>query len=239
MEKRHAEFSARTLIESRHKFLTKEEARKVLNKDAVRRGLEAESESITEDQVNKVLTWLERISKYVPIPSDKELNELIKIMVKLGNERARLNFLYDKSGLDLMKRVRDGMVKYHVIISELRAQRKEYISYWFTDEYWINDWSNILLGLKPEEKLEKYNFPNLTAQELLYLLILELASADSASGLEKPMLRLQTTSEEGTLLVIPTEAAAQTYRVQVERIMKNSLTLTDWVKDLLSSVNLP
>jgi hypothetical protein len=239
LKKRYAEHAVLEFLESRHKFLKKEEAQKILNKSVVQRTLTSVSDSVAETDVTKVLSWLERISDYIPITSDKELEELIKIMVRLSKERARLNYLYDKPGIELMKRVREGMTKYFIVLSELRAQRKEYIPYWFTDEYWFGDWSRVLLGLSPNDKMDRYGFPDLTAHDFLLLLELELASADSASELEKPMIRLQPIENEDNFLVIPTETAAKMYHIQVDRIMNKSLTLTEWVNDLLAAINLP
>jgi hypothetical protein len=54
-----------------------------------------------------------------------------------------------------MKRVREGMIRYMVVLSELRAKKKEYLEHWFTDEYWIGEWSRVLLDLSPDNNMIK------------------------------------------------------------------------------------
>jgi hypothetical protein len=193
----------------------------------------------TEQEVADTIKWLEKVSKFVPIASDKELEEIVKIMVLLSQERAKFNELYDKPGLDLMKRVRDGMIRYMIVLSELRARREEYLEYWFTDEYWIAEWSRILLDLSPESNMVKYGFDDIKAKDFLFLLELELAAADDASKVEKPMIRLQPIENKDAFLIIPTEAAAEEYKIQVDRILNNILTFTKWVDDTLKALKLP
>ncbi|MFX0151404.1 MAG: hypothetical protein ACFFAJ_11525 [Candidatus Hodarchaeota archaeon] len=193
----------------------------------------------SDEEVRNTIKWLEKVSKYVPIASDKELEEIVKIMVLLSQERAKLNELYDKPGLDLMKRVREGMIRYMIVLSELRARREEYLEYWFTDEYWIAEWSRILLDLSPESNMVKYGFDDLKAKDFLFLLELELAAADDASKVEKPMIRLQPIENKDAFLIIPTEAAAKEYKVQIDRILNNTITFTNWVGDTLKTLRLP
>jgi len=201
---------------------------------ALIRGKEASSE-----EVNSTIKWLEKVSKYVPIATDKELEEIVKIMVILSEERAKFNELYDVPGLKLMKRVREGMIRYMVVLSEIRARTGEYLEHWFTDEYWISEWSRILLDLKPNDNMVKYGFNDIKAQEFLFLLELELAAADDASKLEKPMVRLQPIENKDAFLIIPTEAAANDYKIQVDKILNKTVTFTNWVKDTLISLKLP
>ncbi len=198
------------------------------------RGAEA-----SDEEVASTLKWLEKVSQYVPISSDKELEEIIKIMVLLSKERAKLNELYDKPGLALMRRVREGMIRYMVVLSEIRARTKEYLEYWFTDEYWIAEWSRILLDLAPEDKMVKYGFDDIKAKEFIFLLELELAAADDASRIEKPMIRLQPIENKESFLIIPTEIAASDYKIQVDRIIETEVTFTSWVQDTLISLKLP
>ena len=193
----------------------------------------------TAEEINATIKWLEKISKFVPIASDKELEEIVKIMVILSEERAKLNELYDDPGLKLMKRVREGMIRYMVVLSEIRASSGEYLGHWFTDEYWLSEWSRILLDLKPTDNMVKYGFNDIKAQDFLFLLELELAAADDASKLEKPMVRLQPIENKDAFLIIPTEAGANDYRIQVEKILDKKITFTNWVKDTLISLKLP
>ena len=193
---------------------------------------------VSQTELESTIKWLQKVSKYVPISSDKELEEIVKIMVLLSKERAKLNELYDKPGLDLMKRVREGMIRYMVVLSEIRARRKEYLEYWFTDEYWIGEWSRILLDLSPENKMVKYGFDDIKVKDFLFLLELELAAADDASKVEKPMVRLQPIENKEAFIIIPTEAAADEYKVQVDRILDNTVTFTQWVKDTLVSLKI-
>ncbi|MFW9780404.1 MAG: hypothetical protein ACFFE8_16295 [Candidatus Heimdallarchaeota archaeon] len=193
----------------------------------------------SQEEIRKIIEWLEKISKYVPIDSENELEELVKIMVLLSQERAKLNELYDYPGLDLMKRVRSAMIRYLVVLSEIRARQKEYLEHWFTDEYWISEWSRVLLDLSPENDMVKYGFENIKVRDFLFLLELELATADDASKIEKPMVRLQPVENKDAFLIIPTQAAAEEYEVQVNRILKESLTFADWVGDTLRAFKLP
>jgi len=227
------------LLKSRH-LDPQKEYELVKNKGLIQRTLaKIRGKTVSETEVNKTIKWLEKVSKYVPIASDKELEELVKIMILLSDERAKLNELYDVPGLKLMNRVREGMIRYMVVLSELRARREEYLEYWFTDEYWLSEWSRILLDLKPEDNMVKYGFEDVKAKDFLFLLELELAAADDASKLDKPMVRLQPIENKDSFLIIPTEAAANEYKIQVDRILDNQETFTEWVKGTLISLRLP
>ena len=139
------------LIKKRGRKPTKEQELLIQNKTLVQRTLEAvKGIEVSEQEVSTTIKWLEKVSNYVPIDSEHELEEIIKIMVLLSQERAKLNELYDHPGLNLMKRVREGMIRYMVVLSELRARQKEFLEYWFTDEYWMTEWSRVLLDLSPE-----------------------------------------------------------------------------------------
>ena len=196
-------------------------------------------EEASQAEVANTIRWLEKVSKYVPISSDKELEEIIKIMVLLSKERAKFNELYDKPGIALMKRVREGLIRYMVVLSELRAKQKEFLEYWFTDEYWIAEWSRILLDLGPEDNMVKYGFDDIKSKEFLFLLELELAAADDASKIDKPMIRLQPIENKESFLIIPTETAAAEYKIQVNKILNDEITFTKWVQDTLISLKLP
>jgi len=209
---------------------------KALVQEILRRIRDSE---ISKPEVDLTIKWLEKVSKYVPIASDKQLEEIVKIMVLLSKERAKLNTLYDRPGLDLMKRVREGMIRYMVVLSELRAKRNEYLSHWFTDEYWIGEWSRVLLDLAPDNNMIKYGFDDIKARDFLFLLELELAAADDASKIEKPMIRLQPIKNKDSFLVIPTQVAAEDYRIYVDRIFKGETTFTQWVSDTCSSLKIP
>ena len=228
------------LIKMRRVIDQKEKKGLLQNHSLIQRTLAAiRGAEASDEEVANTIKWLEKVSQYVPIASDKELEEIIKIMVLLSKERAKLNELYDKPGLALMKRVREGMIRYMVVLSEIRARRKEYLEYWFTDEYWIAEWSRILLDLAPEDKMVKYGFDDIKAREFIFLLELELAAADDASRIEKPMIRLQPIENKESFLVIPTETAASDYKIQVDRIINTEVTFTSWVQDTLISLKLP
>jgi hypothetical protein len=112
------------------------------------------------------------------------------------------------------------------------------LEHWFTDEYWIGEWSRILLDLSPENKMVKFGFDDIKVKDFLFLLELELAAADDASKVEKPMVRLQPIENKEAFIIIPTEAAAEEYKVQVDRIMNKTVTFTQWVKDTLISLKI-
>lgn len=237
----YSEITVRKLIEQRKTFPEKDRVKQLINEDLVRKKLQSISKTETsEARINEIILWLEKISNYIPIPSEKELEEIINLMILLSEERARFHFLYDKLGLNLMYRVRECMIRYLVVLSELRARKKEYFSHWFTEESWIFEWSRVILGLSPSEKMEKYSFPNLTAQDFLHMLSLELACADSTSNLERPMIRMQCAKDcPNTFIIIPTEAAAKEYQVQVDRILNDKLTFSEWVNSTLNAYELP
>lgn len=238
--KDYALIKVEELIKMRRVIDRKERKGIINNHSLIQRTLAAvRGAEASDEEVASTIKWLEKVSQYVPISSDKELEEIIKIMVLLSKERAKLNELYDKPGLALMKRVREGMIRYMVVLSEIRARRKEYLEYWFTDEYWIAEWSRILLDLAPEDKMVKYGFDDIKAKEFIFLLELELAAADDASRIEKPMIRLQPIENKESFLIIPTEIAASDYKIQVDRIIETEVTFTSWVQDTLISLKLP
>jgi hypothetical protein len=228
------------MIKQRHVSSHHDYERVVKNKGLIKTTLaKIRGSEVSEAEVDSTIKWLQKVSKYVPISSDKELEEIVKMMVLLSKERAKLNELYDKPGLALMKRVREGMIRYMVVLSEIRAQRKEYLDHWFTDEYWINEWSRVLLDLAPENKMIKYGFDDIKVKDFLFLLELELAAADDASRIDKPMVRLQPIENKEAFVIIPTEAAAEDYKIQVERILSMNVTFTQWVRDTLISLKIP
>ncbi len=228
------------LIKKRKLKPTKEQELLIRNKSLVQRTLESiKGIEVSDQEVSDTIKWLEKVSNYVPIDSEHELEEIVKIMVLLSQERAKLNELYDYPGLNLMKRVREGMIRYMVVLSEVRSRQKEFLEYWFTDEYWITEWSRVLLDVSPESNLEKYGFENIKAKDFLFLLQLELATADDASKVDKPMVRLQPIENKESFLIIPTEAAAEEYEITVDRILQETVTFTEWVNDFLKALKLP
>lgn len=210
------------------------------NRNWIKQKLTSEQKSpVSQSDVTQTIEWLRKVSNFVPIASDKELEEIVKIMVLLSHERAKFPQLFTESGLKLMKSVREGMIRNMVVLSELRARQKEYLEYWFTDEYWISEWSRVLLDLSPDDNMVKYGFNDVKAKDFIFLLELELATADSASGLNNPMICMQAIENKDAFLIIPTEAAAKEYRDQVDQIIKNKITFTQWTKDTLEYLGLP
>jgi hypothetical protein len=240
LERSYVAIKVEEMIKQRHVSSHQDYERLTKDKGLIKKMLaKVRGSDVSETEVDTTVKWLQKVSKYVPISSDKELEEIVKIMVLLSKERAKLNELYDKPGLDLMKRVREGMIRYMVVLSEIRVQRKEYLDHWFTDEYWIGEWSRVLLDLSPENKMIKYGFDDIKAKDFLFLLELELAAADDASRIDKPMVRLQPIENKEAFVIIPTETAAEDYKIQVDRIINKSITFTQWVRDTLLSLKIP
>ncbi|UCG04051.1 MAG: hypothetical protein JSW11_08695 [Candidatus Heimdallarchaeota archaeon] len=232
----------RDIVKMRSRFPKEEEKLKTINENNVKRALLALSKNERSDsQIKETINWLEKISQFIPIPSEKELEELIQLMILLGKQRSKFNFLYDKLGLELMNRVRECMIRYLIVLSEIRVSRKEFLPHWFTEEAWIFDWSRLLLNLLPTDDMDIYSFSDITAHDFLHLLTLELACADSTSKLEKPMLRMQRVENNRLceFIIIPTEAAAKEYQIQVTRILNKELTFTEWVNQTLAAYDLP
>jgi hypothetical protein len=239
LERKLRDINVEKRIKQRHVSSRQDYDKITRNRDLIQKTLtKIRGSKASEADLDSTMKWLQKVSKYVPISSDKELEEIVKIMVLLSKERAKVNELYDKPGLDLMKRVREGMIRYMVVLSETRARRKEFLEHWFTDEYWIGEWSRILLDLSPENKMVKFGFDDIKVKDFLFLLLLELAAADDASKVEKPMIRLQPIENKEAFIIIPTEAAAEEYKVQIDRIMNNTVTFTQWVKDTLVSLRI-
>ncbi|MFX1254974.1 MAG: hypothetical protein ACFFCZ_25470 [Promethearchaeota archaeon] len=194
----------------------------------------------SEAKIEELITWLEKMAQFVPISEEKELEQVIEIMITLSNERTKLNYLYDNPGLELMQRVREYMLRFFVVLSELRANQKEYLTDWYLDEYWIFEWSRIILGLLPNESMEIYGFPKLKVHDFIYLLTLELACADSATKLEAPMIRMQPAEgSNNKFIYIPTEKAAQEYHVVVKKILDGNQTFSEWIRDMQNLYKLP
>ncbi|NHK33051.1 MAG: hypothetical protein FK730_17010 [Asgard group archaeon] len=228
------------VLKARQRKLTKEQELLVTNEMMIQRVLASvKGDPASDADVSNTIKWLEKVSKYIPIATEKELEEIIKIMVLLSQERAKFNELYDHPGINLMTRVREGMIRYMVVLSEIRSRQKEFLEYWFTDDYWITEWSRVILGLAPEDKLTNYGFSNITAREFVFLLELELATADDASKVDKPMVRLQPIEDKDCFLIIPTQAAAEEYEIQVNRILDEAITFTEWVNETLTGLSLP
>lgn len=231
----------RKLIEKRRKEPTNEQKLLIKNKALIQQTLRKikSVQEVSEEELTRTIKWLVKVSKYVPITSNRELEEILRIMILLSQERMKLNELYDHPGLNLMKRVREGMIRYMIVLSELHIHRDEFLEWWFSDEYWISEWSRVLLDLSPDSNMIKYGFANIKARDFLFLLELELAIADDASRIEKPMIRLQPIENKDAFLVIPTEVTAGEYKIQVERILNETVTFTEWINDTLQELNLP
>ncbi len=235
MEQRgHLEWNVRTLIQNRNKFLEKKDLASIISRENVKHSFSNLAITDTsEEKINEMITWLEKISKYVPISSEAELEAIIKIMVTLSVERNKLSSLYDKSGLDLMGKVRECMIRYLVVLSEYRAQHKEFFLYWHLEDHWYHEWSQVILNLVPHDSMTKYGFPDITVRDFLKLLALELACADSASKLEAPMIRMQPTPDlENKLIFIPTESACKEYQITISKILKGDQTFAEWVREM-------
>ena len=236
----HIEWRVKNLIKKRTEFPKKEKKDKLFNKQNLEHTITKISQAeASEENIKQLIIWLERVSKFIPIKTEKELEDIIKIMILLSRERAKINYLYDYPGIELMEKVRECMIRYFVVLSEIRATRKEYISHWFLEQYWVFEWSHALFGLDPSENLENYDFPDLTAGDLLHMLTLELACADSVSKLEKPMIRMQPLDDTmKQFILIPTYIAANNYDIQVSKILKGELTFSEWVEDTLKAYEL-
>ncbi|MHA1976450.1 MAG: hypothetical protein ACW98F_10690 [Candidatus Hodarchaeales archaeon] len=239
MEQRgHIEWNVKDLVKKRSKFPDDKSTSKIINEQNVRRSFAKFPDSTLD--IKGMVSWLEKMARYIPISSDKELEEIIKLFVVLSKERARFNYLYDRPGLELMKPVRECMIRYFVVLSEIRAKRKEFFEYWHLDEQWFLEWSLVLLGVKPQATMEKYGFPDLVARDFLNLLALELACADSATKLEAPMIRMQPSREiEENYIYIPTQVAAEEYQVTVDKISSNQQSFSEWVNEIQSYYDLP
>ena len=234
----HLEWNVKGLVQKRNKFPDSSDTRKIINEKNVRRSFAKFPDSTLD--VEGMVSWLEKMVKYIPISNEKELEETIKLLVILSKVRARFNYLYDKPGLELMKRVRECMIRYFVVLSEVRAERKEFFEYWHLDEQWMLEWSLVLLGIKPQEKMAKYGFPDLVARDFLNLLALELACADSATKLDAPMIRMQVSEQvKENYIYIPTQIAAEEYKVTVNKICSNQQSFSEWVTEIQTYYDLP
>ena len=154
-------------------------------------------------------------------------------MITLSIVRNELNFLYDKPGIELMQKVRECMIRYFVVLSEYRAQHKEFFLYWHLEDNWYHEWSQVILNLLPHENMEKYGFPDLLVRDFLKLLSLELACADSASKIDAPLIRMQETPDlDGKMIFIPTDKACNEYKITVSKILKGDQTFAEWVREM-------
>jgi len=235
MEQRgYLEWNVRDLIQRRTKFPEKKTLEKVISVKNVKRSFSnlSISES-SEVRISETISWLERISKYIPLSNEDELEVIIKLMVSLSLARSEFDFLYDKPGIELMQNVRECMIRYFVVLSEYRAQHKDFFLYWHLEDHWYHEWSQVILNLLPHEKMEKYGFTNLVVRDFLNLLALELACADSASKIEIPLIRMHITPElEGKMIFIPTEAASREYQITVSKILNGDQTFAEWVREV-------
>ena len=96
MEQRgHLEWHVRDLIQRRTKFPEKKTLAKIISVQNVKRSFSNLSIADTsESKISEMIAWLEKISKYIPISNEDELEAIIKIMITLSIVRNELNFLY-------------------------------------------------------------------------------------------------------------------------------------------------
>ncbi|MFX1533605.1 MAG: hypothetical protein ACFFDI_05160 [Promethearchaeota archaeon] len=186
---------------------------------------------VREAEAKDILQWLDALSRFVPIKEEIDIENLINQMTELGYLRTRLHELYDNKGLEMMKKVRNSMIRYYTVIAETRRLRNEFVDYYFLDTVMLTEIAHVLLNMGLETKLEQLGFPQINSGDLLNLLKLELACADSASKLELPLLILKPNpNEPSSYLMIPTDAALEKYSKDIDEIHKGKKVLTAWLQ---------
>jgi len=197
--------------------------------------LNRRQQQISEEELNRYYKIISEVAKKgIVIEDECVLEEVVDCMIELSFHRAKLSKLYTEQGLKYMRALRESFITYYTIMSDLRRQRKEYVPFHFLDKPVLSEISEVLLGIPIDEKLPGYKF---TVLELLRMLQLEMACADSASGLEVPLLRMKKKDEEeDSFYMIPTPSAFQEYSYLTERIQKKRLTMKDFITQLQTKI---
>ncbi|MFX1256042.1 MAG: hypothetical protein ACFFCZ_30825 [Promethearchaeota archaeon] len=218
---------------------TKEKAKGVLKIGTIqellsglREGLVGRVE-VSKTEAKAYLLWLEKLSDFIPIVTPDDIRDLLNQMVELGYLRVRLHELYDVKGLNVMKKVRDSMIRYYTVIAETRRLTGQFLDYYFWDKVMLTEIGRVLLNTELEAKIEKLGFPQITCGDFLNLLKLELACADSASKVQVPMLILKPHPDEpSSYLMIPTETALRKYYDEITAIYERKTVLAAWLQKI-------
>ena len=207
----------------------KEKAKISITLDKVRNVLLRRQQRAEETEVTRYLKWLqEAAEKGVIIETEADIEELVDIMTELSFQRAKLSSLYSEKGLEYKKTIRENFISYFTVKAYLRKQREEFVPYYFLDEPNLAEVSQLLFNISLDEKVPNFQF---SARDLLRMLELELASADTASGLDEPLLRLKK-ADENNFYMVPTPKSLLMYRDIAERIERGNPKLDEWVKQL-------
>lgn len=184
-------------------------------------------EAVSKFESEAMLKWLQELSKVVPITEKTRIAELLLQMEELGYLRAKLNVMFDIEGLRIMKLVQDALIRYYTVVAERRRRRNEWVPYYFSDEAMLREIARVLLHYGLDDKMERLGFPTVRVGDLLDMLKLTLACADSASHLDDAYLLLRK-HEEGYLM-IPTGKAVTEFAKDINGIEDGTTSLVPWL----------
>ncbi|MHA2232550.1 MAG: hypothetical protein ACXAB4_08655 [Candidatus Hodarchaeales archaeon] len=212
----------------------KEKAKRLLTfetvTDTLRHLRARRQEAVSEAESQAMLKWLQELSRVVPITEKSRIEELLLQMEELGYLRAKLNALFDIEGLKLMDLVQNSLIRYYTVVAELRRRRNEWVPYYFSDDAMMREMARVLLHYGLDDKLERLGFPTVRTGDLLDMLKLNLACADSASQLDDAYLLLRK-HEEGYLM-IPTGKAVAEFQQEIDALEEGKKPLVPWLDDV-------
>ncbi|MFQ5980824.1 MAG: hypothetical protein ACE5OZ_22020 [Candidatus Heimdallarchaeota archaeon] len=212
----------------------KEKAKRLLTfetvTDTLRHLRARRQEAVSEAESQAMLKWLQELSRVVPITEKSRIEELLLQMEELGYLRAKLNALFDIEGLKLMDLVQNSLIRYYTVVAELRRRRNEWVPYYFSDDAMMREMARVLLHYGLDDKLERLGFPTVRTGDLLDMLKLNLACADSASQLDDAYLLLRK-HEEGYLM-IPTGKAVAEFQQEIDALEEGKKSLVPWLDDV-------
>lgn len=212
----------------------KEKAKRLLTfenvTDTLRHLRARRQEAVSEAESQAMLKWLQELSRVVPITEKSRIEELLLQMEELGYLRAKLNALFDIEGIKLMDLLQNSLIRYYTVVAELRRRRNEWVPYYFSDDAMMREMARVLLHYGLDDKLERLGFPTVRTGDLLDMLKLNLACADSASQLDDAYLLLRK-HEEGYLM-IPTGKAVAEFQQEIDALEEGKTSLVPWLDNV-------
>lgn len=194
-------------------------------------------DNFKETDKAKIITWIKNISVSISLESEKEFEYLLEKMKELAEIRERLHFLFYGKNIEFFRKIRESMEKIFVVLSELRVERKEFIPYWFSEDYWVNFWSQTIFKESPESTLSNIYGINIKIKDLIKYLVLELVTADSASKLDKPMIIKVPDDDTQCCMLIPSLHASKVYEETINKILNGKFTISEWLNVILTDLN--
>ncbi len=171
---------------------------------------------------------LDTLSRVFSIDIEVEAEEIIKYMVELSEYRARLATLYDYKGLPLLRAARKAVEEYIVVTSTLKIEKNFFNPIWFTLEQYKTECAYLFFEKDVQGDLAEFLYPHVQVGDFITLIILELASADHASGITEPAIIIKDSVDVPYRYIIPKFESMKKHEPVITSILDEEISLKEW-----------